>query len=376
MRAKEGYRLSDMGNPILKSSFRTSAIAAFVSFGVTLPSYPQLGQAAVNPMFQAAAPAVEMPHDPDALMLLAGRMNGLEEAGMKPWHLKASYTVLDEQGAAKEQGTLEESWAGPRTKRTTYTVGAESETTYVTENGVFKTGALAQPNGLALEVDRELVYPLPAPAYIQHQSFEKHPQKVGDTKLDCLAEKPASGYQRIGTPSGMYCFSADKPILRIDVSAFGRRQAIRNAVVIFEGKYVPKDIHITEQGKASVTAHLESLEVIPYLDDADFRPPADAKLVPRKITISSSVAAGSLLKQVPPHYPEQAKAARVTGTVVLQVHIGTDGHIHDPEVLSGPPMLLQAALDSVKDWVYRPYLLNGQAVDVDTQVNIVFNLER
>jgi protein TonB len=56
------------------------------------------------------------------------------------------------------------------------------------------------------------------------------------------------------------------------------------------------------------------------------------------------------------------------------VRIGTDGHIHDPEVLSGPSELRQAAFDAIKDWVYRPYLLNGEAVDVDTQINIVFKL--
>jgi TonB family protein len=356
------------------SSCATRAFVAFALGGMCLPGCSQRNPVAINPMLQTVTGEVEMPHDPDALMLLAARMNGLDEAGMKPWHLKASYTVLDEKGTAKEQGTLEEFWAGPRRNRTTYTVGAESETIYVTDDGSLRTGALSQPNSLAQEADQEFVRPLPAQAYIAHQSFEKHAQKVGETKLECVAEKPASDIQRVGLPLRMYCFNLDKPILRIDVSASGRKQAIRNAVVMFEGKYVPKNIRIMEPSNASMTAHLESLEVISHVDDADFTPPADAKPLPRRITISSGVASGLLLNQVPPHYPDQAKKAHVSGTVVIRVRIGTDGQIHDPEITSGPPMLVQAALDAVKNWVYRPYTLNGEAVEVDTQVNIIFNL--
>ena len=167
-----------------------------------------------------------------------------------------------------------------------------------------------------------------------------------------------------------------QPILRIDVSAFGKRQAVRNAMVLFQGKYIPKDLRITEQGNGSLTAHLESLEKLPSIEEADFTPPADAKLLSKKIAISSGVAQGLLLKNEPPHYPPDAKAAKVSGTVVIRIRIGRDGHVNDPEVVSGPPLLQQAALDAVKDWVYRPYSLNGEVVEVDTQVNLVFNLAR
>jgi TonB family protein len=92
------------------------------------------------------------------------------------------------------------------------------------------------------------------------------------------------------------------------------------------------------------------------------------------VNISSGVAAGMLLEKTQPFYPPIAKAARVSGTVVLQVTISETGLIESPRVVSGPAMLQQAALDAVKNWRYRPYLLNNEPVKVETTVNVIFAL--
>ena len=75
-----------------------------------------------------------------------------------------------------------------------------------------------------------------------------------------------------------------------------------------------------------------------------------------------------------PVYPPIAKAARVSGTVVLQATISKTGTIENLHVVSGPAMLQQAALDAVKSWRYRPYLLNSEPVEVETTVNVIFTL--
>lgn len=95
---------------------------------------------------------------------------------------------------------------------------------------------------------------------------------------------------------------------------------------------------------------------------------------PKKIAISSGVATGLLLQKVQPVYPAIAKAARVSGTVVLQATISKSGTIENLRVVSGPAMLQQAAMDAVRNWRYKPYLLNGDPVEVDTQVNVIFSL--
>jgi len=81
-----------------------------------------------------------------------------------------------------------------------------------------------------------------------------------------------------------------------------------------------------------------------------------------------------LLQKTVPVYPPIAKAARVSGTVVLQATISKTGTIENLRVISGPAMLQQAAMDAVKSWRYRPYLLNGDPVEVETTVNVVFTL--
>jgi protein TonB len=84
--------------------------------------------------------------------------------------------------------------------------------------------------------------------------------------------------------------------------------------------------------------------------------------------------AGNLLEKTVPQYPAIAKAARIQGTVVLQATISKSGSIQNLRVISGPPMLQQSALDAVRSWRYKPYLLNGDPVEVETTVNVVFNL--
>jgi protein TonB len=94
------------------------------------------------------------------------------------------------------------------------------------------------------------------------------------------------------------------------------------------------------------------------------------------VRVPSTVVAGMLVHKTIPVYPPIAIAARAEGTVVLQATISTGGTIENLRVASGPGLLQQAALDAVKTWRYRPYLLNGQAVEVETTVNVVFTLSR
>jgi periplasmic protein TonB len=99
------------------------------------------------------------------------------------------------------------------------------------------------------------------------------------------------------------------------------------------------------------------------------------KQVPAKpLPIASRLMAGNLLSRTLPQYPAISRAAHIQGVVVLQATISKTGSIKNLRVISGPPMLRQAALDAVQTWRYRPYLLNGDPVEVETTINVVFNL--
>ena len=91
--------------------------------------------------------------------------------------------------------------------------------------------------------------------------------------------------------------------------------------------------------------------------------------------ISSGVMAGMLVYKVIPTYPSIGRAVRAQGTVQLQATISREGTIENLRAVSGPPMLQQAAIDAVKQWRYRPYLLNGEPVEVETTINVDFKLD-
>ena len=92
------------------------------------------------------------------------------------------------------------------------------------------------------------------------------------------------------------------------------------------------------------------------------------------IRVEGKVIAASLVRQVTPVYPAIAKTAHIEGTVVLHAIIGADGSVQDLQYVSGPPLLMKAAMNAVWQWKYKPTLLNGEAVRVDTTISIVFTL--
>jgi len=91
--------------------------------------------------------------------------------------------------------------------------------------------------------------------------------------------------------------------------------------------------------------------------------------------VSLGVMDASLIHRVQPDYPPIAKTIRLSGSVLLRAVIGTDGEVHEIEVLSGNPILAEAARTAVRQWRYRPTMLNGQAVEVETQITVNFLLE-
>jgi protein TonB len=107
-----------------------------------------------------------------------------------------------------------------------------------------------------------------------------------------------------------------------------------------------------------------------------FRPPVVAT-PPRTAPVRlSHMDLGALSHYVKPQYPQIAVQARMQGTVELHAIISKEGAIESLQVVSGHPFLARAALDAVRQWRYRPYLLNGQPVEVDTQITVNFTLDK
>ena len=110
-------------------------------------------------------------------------------------------------------------------------------------------------------------------------------------------------------------------------------------------------------------------------------PPAPPVVVPPKaapnpVVVSGGVQAAKLIKQIVPAYPPLAKQARISGTVRIVGVIAKDGTIQQLQLVSGHPLLAPAAMAAVRQWVYRPTLLNGEAVEVIAPIDVIFALSQ
>jgi len=110
-------------------------------------------------------------------------------------------------------------------------------------------------------------------------------------------------------------------------------------------------------------------------------PPPPVKAVekaatPQRIRVGGNVQQAKLIRQPKPIYPPLAKQARISGVVRLDAIIGKDGTIQNLKVVSGHPLLVPAAMEAVKQWVYAPTLLNGEPVEVVTQIDVNFTLSQ
>ncbi|HKW57152.1 MAG TPA: energy transducer TonB, partial [Candidatus Acidoferrum sp.] len=102
--------------------------------------------------------------------------------------------------------------------------------------------------------------------------------------------------------------------------------------------------------------------------------PPPPKPTVSRIRQGGNVTAAMLINRVQPVYPALARQTRISGTVRLHAIISKDGSVKELEVISGHPLLVQSALDAVRQWRYHPTLLNGEPVEVDTTIDVIFSL--
>ncbi len=115
-----------------------------------------------------------------------------------------------------------------------------------------------------------------------------------------------------------------------------------------------------------IVSQTSSLAAIPKL----------ALAQPKRVRISQGVTKGLLIQRIEPKYPPLALAAHIWGQVVLKAIISKQGEIKELQLVSGHPMLVPAAIEAVTQWRYRPYLLNGEPVEVESTVTVTFQLSR
>jgi TonB family protein len=316
----------------------------------------------------AIAPGAQSAND---LMVLAAKENGLGGEDAAPWHLKASYTLTDESGKVTDEGTYEEFWVSSTKYKRIYAGNAFSQTDYGTDKNTMRVGSKEPVPVLLEQARREFANPLPDPGLVGKARFELKETETSGIKLECLHSTGAP----LGT-NRTYCVGADKPFVRIISSGMGSEQILHNRILAFRGSFIAGDLQFVLSGRRRLTVHLESIESLNPVDEAIFIPPADALSVPKIVDVSAAVSTGMLLRKAWPEYPFSAKRNHITGAVVLDATIGKDGHVQNLRVVSGPRELQEASIEAVHQWIYKPYLLNGEPVAVRTVINVIFTLGR
>lgn len=302
-------------------------------------------------------------------MQLAWQQNGLHGNDLQPWHLRATWQAIDANGHLSSQGTWEMWWAGEKKYKIVLTAPDYQQTRCVTDRGVFVAASGKPSMSMAASAPYMLLYPVPDWSSLTSVRLQilKHTSK--GQKLICAAPKNEMG----APPLRQYCFSENFAAIR--VIATSGSETIFNSFVRFQDRYVARDIQVVGEKFGEFDLHVDQLELLGKVTDADFTPPAGAVIVPQgTVAVASGVMAGNRIAGDIPEYPNLAKRNSIQGTVVLKATIEKDGTVDDLSVVSGPPELQEAALTAVRTWRYLPYLLNGQPVAVRTQVNVVFHL--
>ncbi|MGD0444172.1 MAG: energy transducer TonB [Edaphobacter sp.] len=304
----------------------------------------------------------------------ASTVNAIDDPQLKPWHLKLSFQLFDAKGKPAERGTIEEWWSGPSIHKTVYTSPSYTSTEIKTKDGLYRTKGMPSVPSLVALVLRQVVNPMPDEKDIADSTPDLRKETMGKVPMDCIML--AQAIKNVANPPlGLfptYCFDHDKDSLRVSYD-FGSQLTARNRIGTFQGRQVVIDQTTILGSVDAITGHVESLETV-SLAESEMTPSTDLRKIDSDpVRAASGVVAGLKIAGPPPIYPESAKIMHISGTVILKARIGTDGRIHFLQVVSTPDAdLAISSLAAVRQWTYKPYLLNGEPVEVDTQITVNF----
>ena len=165
---------------------------------------------------------------------------------------------------------------------------------------------------------------------------------------------------------------------------------LMDAGKLMQPKVIPKDIKIIKEEAEPDMASVGAVGGVPggvaggsmggvlggVIGGMGAAPPPPKPKQTGPLRVGGNVQAARILNRVQPIYPPLARQTRISGTVRLHAIISKDGTIKELEVTSGHPLLQQAALDAVRQWRYQPTLLNGEPVEVDTTIDVIFSLNQ
>jgi hypothetical protein len=285
-------------------------------------------------------------------------LNGLQSTDLQPWHIVVNYDEFDEDGDNVHSGVYEEYWAGAKKYKRIYKSDNLNQTDHATEKGLYRLGDQQWPDRARLQVRSEIVDPFSYAATLVGFRGAGVERIFSDYKLRCvLLEKDSE----ISNPT-QYCFEPDGSVLRYS-KGFGWFQTVYNQIAPFQGRSVAQEVEVTDGGKPYLKLRVQTIELISHVDDADFVPPPSAigPLGNRVPGVHPVV-----VKMIPPQWPASLRSQHFT--VTTEVVIGRDGRVVSAHGISGPAEGYKTCEDSVRKWIFKPYLILGEPVEVEAKI--------
>ena len=334
----------------LNGNAQADSPAATARLKQAAPPFPHLTKLTLDPASVAAQEQLDR----------WKQANALDTDDSVPYYLKMNFELFDMEGKPVESGTLER-WAAPH-----------RSTTVISSPSVHRSPTSApQPrtrNSYFVDLLLQKILS-PIPQFVPTSSdFEltQLDRTFGQLSLHCVAASGSSN-------SFVVCTDPATDAVRID-TGYGLT-TVRNKEGRFEKKPVAMELQISFGTTKAITGSLIELKGI-EVNDSHLPPPDAPTILPEHGTrIASGVAAGMKTGGQPPSYPEFARQSRTQGTVVAAGTISKQGRLTSLFVIASPDASLSnAALDALRTWTYKPYLLNGSPVEVETQILVNFYL--
>jgi TonB family protein len=352
---------------------------------------------------------MELPQDAAALMSLAHNKNGFTGADIRPWHMRGRYHFYKEDKIDYE-GQYEEWWSSPTQYKLTFSSPKFTQTDYATGTTLLRESEQEWPGGPELLLRTSLIDPLPDAGLLANFKLRRGSRSVGQARLECvtLTYKTRIGPGTPEFPSA--CFESSMPVLRI----FGYGSGLSiwyDHIVLVQGHYIAHQIQVRVGTNLIADLNIESIEELHQPPETTISPPPSALPVdPSKIvlnrkrsllwpwpliaawpefapnepasaqengTISTGSPAARTIwdnQDMPQEARARLNAPKIAqGTVVVKVRIRPDGHVESAEIVSGTVRLQDPALIAARQWVFRPFVVMGEARPFEAELSFGVN---
>jgi hypothetical protein len=287
-------------------------------------------------------------------------LNGLQSPDVRPYHVVVEYDCFDEDGDNFDSGVFEEYWAGPRKYKRSYKSESFNQTDFASAKGLFRAGDQKFPSRVQMKVRSEVIAPFTDSGPADRIRGRIEELDLAGYTFQCMRIERGAG----NNDPNEYCFEPQDSVLRY-TRGEGWFQTAYNHMIEFQGSHVAQDVTVTDGGKPYLNLHVKTLEPLPQPNDAIFTAPAG---VAGPLGSEPVSGVSLVVVDMPPLLPWPSQLRSQRFVVTADIVVGKNGHVISAHATSGPPAAYKTCEESVRRWVFKPYMVLDTPVEVIQKV--------